>query len=64
ALGRMHRSAADGRTRRMAYEASLRIRRSQEDGKAMEDLQLALESLKEENADLRSRIEKLERAGT
>lgn len=62
-LAQLHRSAPDGRTRRVAYEAGVRIGRAQKDGAAVESLRRKLDTLETANADLRERLEKLERSG-
>jgi aminopeptidase N len=61
ALSRVHQSAPDGRTRRHAYEASVRIRagRTTEDGLAT--LRRSLEKMTEEGHKLRDRVDRLER---
>jgi len=60
ALSRVHRSAPDGRTRRTAYEALVRIRRGRSTEEGLEGLRRELETLREQNATLRGRIDKLE----
>ncbi len=63
ALGRVHRSDPDGRTRRMAYEAMVKVRKGRDAGAAMGALQRRLDALADENATLRERVDKLERTG-
>ncbi len=60
-LDRIHRSAPDGRTRRTAYEAALRIRQAPGERRAIETLRREMEALKEQNAKLLERLDKLER---
>ncbi len=60
-LGRVHRTAPDGRTRRMAYEALVKVRRGKEPAAGIEALQRRLEELAEANRELRERLDKLER---
>jgi len=62
ALGRVHKTDPDGRTRRMAYEAMVKVRKGREPGDAVGALQQRLDKLAEENADLRDRLDRLERA--
>jgi aminopeptidase N len=61
ALARMHRTAADGRTRRMAYEALVKVRKGAEVAAGVEALQRRLDALADDNRSLRQRLDKLER---
>ena len=61
ALERLHRSAPDGRSRRMAYEALYKIRRGRTTEEGLSTLRARIETLAEENATLRRRLDKLER---
>ncbi len=60
-LQRVHRSAPDGRTKRMAYEALVKIRKGRTSEEGLEGLRRAIDALREENATLRGRIDDLER---
>ncbi len=60
-LGRVHRTAPDGRTRRSAYEASAQIRKGKGAEEAVTRLRRRLDELAEENAKLRGRVDRLER---
>lgn len=60
ALSRLHRTAPDGRMRRMAYEALARVRQGRTTEEGLAPLRRRLEELAEENAKLRVRIDKLE----
>jgi aminopeptidase N len=62
ALSRVHRTAPDGRTRRSAYEALAAVRKGASADEAVARLQRRLEELGEENAKLRGRVDRLERA--
>ena len=59
-LSRIHQSAGDGRTRRMAYEASVRIRRGRTSEEGLADLRAQVQALQEQNAKLTRRLDKLE----
>ncbi len=59
-LGRIHRSAPDGRSRRTAYEALAQIRSGRSSEEHLASLRGAVEVLEERNTELRTRIEKLE----
>lgn len=61
ALGRIHASAPDGRTRRVAYVASYRIRQGRTTEAGLASMRARMEKLSSENVALRGRIEKLER---
>jgi aminopeptidase N len=61
ALGRIHKTAPDGRTRRVAYEAMHQISHGRTGEEALSQLKKRVETLAEENHALRQRIEKLER---
>ena len=61
ALGRVHTTAADGRTRRQAYEAMVRIRAGRTPEEGLTTLRRSLEQVTEDGRKLRDRIEKLER---
>jgi aminopeptidase N len=60
-LGALHANAADGRTRRMAYEAMYAIKQGRTTEEGLASLRAQLEALTDENRQLRSRIDKLER---
>ncbi|MEN0066350.1 MAG: M1 family aminopeptidase [Myxococcota bacterium] len=60
-LGEIHRTAPDGRTRRMAYEAMARIRRGRTTEAGLSALRDQVTALSEANAQLRERIDRLER---
>ncbi len=60
-LQQVHQSAPDGRTRRDAYEAMVRIRSGKTTDDAVNQLQKRLDALTEENSKLRQRVEKLEK---
>ena len=59
-LSRIHQSAGDGRTRRMAYEAMVRIRRGRTSEEGLAELRAQVEALQEQNAKLTRRLDKLE----
>jgi len=59
-LGHVHRTAPDGRTRRMAYEAMARIRRGRTTEAGLASLRGQVTSLSEENAKLRDRLDRLD----
>ena len=59
-LSQVHHTAPDGRTRRSAYEALVRIREGRDSEKGLAILKLRLEELEGTNQSLRSRIDKLE----
>ena len=61
ALGIVHRTAPDGRTRRAAFEASAKITRGKGSDEAIAALRQRLDALSEENTKLKQRIERLER---
>ncbi|TVQ89594.1 MAG: hypothetical protein EA397_14560 [Deltaproteobacteria bacterium] len=61
ALSRLKAMAADGRTKRMAYEALYTLRKGRTSEEALQSLRSQVEKLTEENAKLRSRLDKLER---
>lgn len=61
ALSRLKATAADGRTKRMAYEALYTLRQGRTGEEALHSLRAQVEKLSEENAKLRSRLDKLER---
>ncbi len=61
ALDRLHRTAPDGRTRRMAYEALVRVRAGRTTEAGLAALRRHLDTLSEENARLRDRVDRLER---
>lgn len=61
ALARTHKTDPDGRTRRMAYEAMVKVRKGRGAGADVSALQARLDKLAEENAELRERVDKLER---
>ncbi|MEZ4319683.1 MAG: M1 family aminopeptidase [Myxococcota bacterium] len=60
-LSRVHRSAPDGRTRRTAYEALVQIRRGRTSEEGLAGLRRELDALREQNATLRERLDKLEK---
>ncbi|MCB9678350.1 MAG: HEAT repeat domain-containing protein [Alphaproteobacteria bacterium] len=60
-LSQVHRSAPDGRTRRTAYESLVRIRRGRTTEEGLEGLRRELEALRSVNAELRERLDKLEK---
>ena len=60
ALGRVHRTAPDGRKRRMAYEAMVRIRRGKGGQDELALLRRRVEQLAEENGKMRERLDRLE----
>ncbi|HHO53308.1 MAG TPA: hypothetical protein ENK18_21160 [Deltaproteobacteria bacterium] len=59
ALGRVHRSAPDGRARRAAFEAMARIQRGRTTEAGLLALRKQLEELVEDNARLRRRLDRL-----
>ncbi len=61
ALARIHASAADGRTRRVAYEAMYRIRKGRTTEAGLASLRSQLDQLNSDHTKLRARLEKLER---
>ncbi|MFT7521016.1 MAG: aminopeptidase N [Kiritimatiellia bacterium] len=61
ALARVHSSAPDGRSRRMAYEAMVKVRAGRTSTAGLGTLQARLDALVEQNHKLRRRIDKLER---
>ena len=61
ALERVHRTAGDGRSRRVAYEALYKIRAGRTTEAGLAAMRGRLEALAEENSKLRGRIDKLER---
>jgi aminopeptidase N len=61
-LERTHRSAPDGRVRRYAYEASVKVRRGRTSEEGLATLRARVERLAEENGRLRGRIDRLDRA--
>jgi aminopeptidase N len=61
ALSRLHGTAADGRTRRLAYEAMHTLRKGRTSEAGLASLRARLDALAEENKGLRARIDKLER---
>lgn len=61
ALERVHRDAPDGRTRRTAYEALYSIRKGRTTEAGLSTLRAKVDELVEQNARLRTRLEKLER---
>lgn len=60
-LSAVHRAAPDGRTRRMAYEALVKVREGQGADDAVAALRRELEAVQEANRELRERLDKLER---
>ncbi len=60
ALTRLHRTAADGRVRRGAYEAIARTQRGRAGDDAIGGLRTRLDDLAEENHKLRTRLDRLE----
>jgi len=60
ALETVHRSAPDGRMRRTAYEALVKVRRGRESRAGLEPIHRRIEELEEQNHKLRVRLEKLE----
>ena len=60
ALTHVHRTAPDGRTRRLAYEAMVRIRRGRTTEAGLESLREQVMALSEANAKLRERLDRLE----
>jgi aminopeptidase N len=60
ALGQVHRTAPDGRTRRSAYEAMVRIRQGRDPGQGLSNLRARLDKLEEQNRTLRDRIARFE----
>jgi len=63
ALSRTHATAPDGRTRRSAYEAMLRIRRGRTVEAGWMGLQERVEALSAQNAHLRERLDRLDASG-
>jgi aminopeptidase N len=61
ALTRTHQAAADGRVRRMAYEALVRVRQGRTTEAGLNSLRDRVSTLASENAKLRERLDKLER---
>ena len=61
ALAELHAHAPDGRTRRMAYTALYRIRQGRTSEEGLQSLRAQVEELSKQNAELRGRIDKLER---
>jgi aminopeptidase N len=59
-LAQVHRTAPDGRTRRMAYEAMHAIREGRKPETALVTLRKRVDDLEEQNQKLRRRLEKLE----
>lgn len=62
-LRRVHEGQGDGRLRRQAYEAIQRIRKGRSGESAVAGLRQDLDTLREENRVLRTRLDKLEAAG-
>ncbi len=60
ALETVHRSAPDGRMRRTAYEALVKVRRGRESKAGLEPIHRRIEELEEQNQKLRIRLDKLE----
>jgi aminopeptidase N len=61
ALSRAHRTAPDGRTRRAAFEALAWLRKGRTTDEGLASLRRRLDSVVEDNAKLRERIDRLER---
>ena len=59
-LRRIHEGQSDGRLRRQAYEAIQRIRKGRSGESAVAGLRRDLDTLREENRSLRTRIDSLE----
>ncbi len=59
-LTRVHASASDGRSRRIAYEAAAKVREGRTSAEGLGAVRREVESLVEENRKLRARIEKVE----
>ena len=59
-LAQVHATAPDGRTRRMAYEAMVRIKEGGDAGD-LSGLRQRIDQLVEDNRDLRDRLDRLER---
>ncbi len=59
ALSLVHDTAADGRNRRSAYEALVRIRRGRTTEQGLSAVRRRLDELAEENAKLRERVDRL-----
>jgi aminopeptidase N len=59
-LRRVHEGQGDGRLRRQAFEAIRRIRRGRSGESAVAGLRQDLDTMREENRSLRSRLDKLE----
>ena len=60
ALDIVHRSAPDGRLRRTAYEALVKVRRGRATKEGLEPIHRRIEELEEQNHKLRLRLDKLE----
>jgi len=60
ALRTVHRTAPDGRMRRTAYEALVRVRRGRESKAGLEPVHRRIEELEAQNNKLRARLDKLE----
>jgi len=61
ALETVHRTAPDGRMRRTAYEALVKVRRGRESKAGLEPIHRRIEELEAQNNKLRARLDKLER---
>ena len=61
ALERLHRSAVDGRTQRMAYEAMVKIRSGRTTEAGLSTVREELDKVRAESARLRTRIDRMER---
>ncbi|MBT3224211.1 MAG: hypothetical protein HN348_34520 [Proteobacteria bacterium] len=59
-LNGIHQSEPDGRIRRTAYEALVKIRTGRTSEEGLASLRSRLDSITEENRELRQRIDKLE----
>jgi aminopeptidase N len=59
ALSLVHDTAADGRNRRSAYEALVRIRKGRTTEQGLSSVRRRLDELAEENAKLRARVDRL-----
>jgi aminopeptidase N len=63
-LRRVHEGQGDGRLRRQSFEAIRRIRRGRSGESAVAGLRQDLDTMREENRSLRSRLDKLEATQT
>ncbi len=59
-LSRLHQSAPDGRTRRVAYEAMVRLRKGKTSEASLATLHRRIDALTDENHALRKRLDKIE----